>query len=247
MSGMTWEEFVNIDKFRLEYVFPRGQPQAHRVSRGERVAKTTPGASTFGTNPPATELAIEIGSSKLEYSDEESSSSNPNANVLPKTTIRTRAALRKEEAQMREEESRKGKAKKPIPEKVKPIPRKRKVDDTSLPAAEEKHKSPPKKFKPPEPTTDMPPKRSPRFRRSLRKEAEAPKGQVNVEVKDIFEEQANIRLAELAAIAEQVENKEPRQPEQDEQKESFQLVLFEKQEPVRGKILVGKHKPPTFS
>lgn len=37
------------------------------------------------------------------------------------------------------------------------------------------------------------------------------------------------------------------QPEQDEQPEPLQLVQFEQHELVRGKILVGKHKPPTFS
>lgn len=88
VSGMTWEEFVNIDQFRQENVHPRGQPQPRRVSRGERVVKITPGASTSGanlsTNPPTTEATIEIDSSELEYSDEEISSSYPDVIVLQK-------------------------------------------------------------------------------------------------------------------------------------------------------------------
>lgn len=79
----------------------RGQSQAHRVIRGERVAKTTPRASTSSTNPPIAKSTIEIGSSKSEYLDEEISSLDPNVNGLPKTPIHSRVAIRKEEAQMR--------------------------------------------------------------------------------------------------------------------------------------------------
>lgn len=86
---------------------------------------------------------------------------------------------------------------------------------------------------------------------------------MNVE-EDIFEDQANISLEELVAIVEQVENQEKNeiqetmqqeqnenpeflQPEQDEQPKSLQLVLYEQQESVTRKILVGIHKPPSFS
>lgn len=65
---MSWEEFLSIDQFKSENVGPRGQPQARRVSRGERVTITTPRASTSktnpSTNPPTVESTIEIGSSE---------------------------------------------------------------------------------------------------------------------------------------------------------------------------------------
>lgn len=148
---------------------------------------------------------------------------------------------------MREVEIGKGKAKKQTLEKVTPSPGKQKANDTGHLAVIEKHKIPPKKSKPAKPTTDTPPKRSPRLKRTLRKEIKAPKGQVNIEVEEDSEEQTNIALVEVVAVAEQVENQEPLQPEQDEQYDLLQPEKFEQHESVRGNILVGKHKPPTFS
>lgn len=126
VTDMTWEEFLNIVQFRPKHV--RGQPQPRRVSREVRATEVTLGASTSGanpsSNPPIAEQAIEIDSSESKYLGEESSSSDSNDNAPAKTTIRTRATLRREEAQMREAEMRKGKAKKQVAEKSTLGPRK---------------------------------------------------------------------------------------------------------------------------